>query len=273
MLTWLLGIEMIQYLFPHFQYGPVITAIVFSFLIGFISYGLVFRTSYFDVLIKEPLVPNFISVPATMFALLMAFMASSVWQNSSLAKTSVWNERLAIEAIASLPIEPEALKSKTSDDLLHYVDEVAHKEWGDYFNQKSSIDVDRAIKKLEQDAWQLERDYCRNAEIHARCSSSVITSAFFRSLDQLKLAREQRLTLGGQANFGYVHKWIAVYFLGIVTAINIAAGHKNSRRAAIIALIIFCTCAGILYASVALHIHPYKGPDALQSALIIPNSN
>ena len=118
-----------QYLFPHFQYAAAITAIIASILIGFISYGLVFRTSLFDFLIDKPFLVPFLTMPATMFALLMAFMASSVWQNTSLARTSLWNERLAIESISRLPIEPEALKIKISRDLLRYVDVVIHEAW------------------------------------------------------------------------------------------------------------------------------------------------
>jgi hypothetical protein len=240
-------------------------------LMGFISYSLVFRTSLFDFLIDQPFVASFVVVPATMFALLMAFMASSVWQNTSLARTSLWNERLAIESISRLPIKPEALKLKTSRDLLHYVDVVIHEEWGAYFNQNASVDADRAIIQLEKDVWALEREYCSSSEMGADCSSSFITSAFFRSLQQLKFAREERLTLGSKANFGYVGKWLAVYFLGIFAAINIAAGHKKSRKTAISATFIYCTCAAILYTTVAFNIHPYKGPDKLSPTMLIQN--
>ncbi len=260
-----------QYLFPHFQYAAAITTIIVSILIGFISYGLVFRTSLFDFLIDQPFLASFVTMPATMFALLMAFMASSVWQNTSLARTSLWNERLAIESISRLPIEPEALKIKISRDLLRYVDVVIHEEWGAYFNQKASVDADRAIIKLEEDVWALEREYCSASEMRADCSSIFITSAFLRSLEQLKLAREERLTLGNKANLGYISQWLAVYFLGMFAAINIAAGHKKSRKTAIYVMFIFCTCAAILYTTVALNIHPYKGPHELSPTLLIQN--
>jgi hypothetical protein len=262
---------MMQYLFPHFQYAAVITAIIASILIGFISYGLVFRTSLFDFLIDQPFVASFVTMPATMFALLMAFMASSVWQNTLLARTSLWNERLAIESISRLSIEPEALEMKISRGLLHYVDVVIHEEWGANFNQKASIDADRAIIKLEEDVWALEREYCSASEKRADCSSSFIASAFLRYLEQLKLAREERLTLGNKANLGYISQWLAVYFLGMFAAINIAAGHKKSRKTAIVAVIIYCTCAAILYTTVALNIHPYKGPHELSPTLLIQN--
>ena len=261
-----------QYFFPNFHYGPIIPALIFSALLGLISYLIVFRTSLFDGLIKEPIVSNFLAVPTTMFALVMAFMASSAWQNMSVAKTSIWNEKLAIETISNLAIYPPSLKTLTMNDLKLYLDSVTQKEWGLYFNQKSVPEVEGAIRKLGADAWSLEEAYCEGKASDARCSASVITSTFLRALEQLRLGREQRLSLGSLANFGYGVKWVAVYLLAVVAAVNLAAGHRTSKHAAVIVLIIFCSCAAILFSIVALHIHPYKGPDALSPLLIAPGA-
>ena len=257
-----------SYFFPNFHYGPVIMAVIVNCLIGLIAYSLVFKTKLFDSLIQQPLVSNFIAAPCTMLALIIAFMASSVWQNTTVAKTALWNEKIAIETLLSLPIEPAELKIAIKTHLREYLGLVTKLEWGTNFNQKRLVEVENTIHSLASDAWALEKSYCDDKAQNIRCSSSLITTTFLRSLEQMRLAREQRLSLGSQANLSYVMKWLEVYLLTTVAAINLAAGHRTMKHSAIIALVIFCACTTLLFSIVALYIHPYKGPDALVASLI-----
>jgi hypothetical protein len=256
------------YLFPNFYYGPVITALLVSGLAGLIAYVTVFRTRWFDGLIKQPLVSNFLAVPCTMLALIIAFMASSVWQNGTVAKTALWNEKMAIETISGLLLQPAELKRAVENHLAEYVSLVTNVEWGTHRNQHRMVEVDTALRNLTADAWALEATHCNNKVPAGSCSSSVMTTTLMRALEQMRLAREQRLSLGSQANLGYLAKWFAVYLLATVAAINLAAGHRAAKHAAAIALTIFCTCTAILCSMVALSIHPYKGPDALHASMI-----
>jgi hypothetical protein len=77
------------YFFPTFGFGPVILAFVISAALGLAAYLIVFQTRLFDHLINKPLVAPYIGVPNTVLALLLAFMASSVWQNTSSAATAL----------------------------------------------------------------------------------------------------------------------------------------------------------------------------------------
>ena len=84
------------YFFPNFGLGPVILALIISAVLGLAAYLIVFKTRLFDHLINKPLVAPYVGVPNTVPALLLAFMASSAWQNTSTATAALQNEATAL---------------------------------------------------------------------------------------------------------------------------------------------------------------------------------
>lgn len=87
------------YFFPNFGLGPVILALIISATLGLAAYLIVFKTRLFDHLINKPLVAPYVGVPNTVLALLLAFMASSVWQNTSAATAALQNEATALSRL------------------------------------------------------------------------------------------------------------------------------------------------------------------------------
>ena len=87
------------YFFPNFGLGPVILALIISAALGLAAYLIVFKTRLFDHLISMPLVAPYVGVPNTVLALLLAFMASSVWQNTSAAAAALQNEATALSRL------------------------------------------------------------------------------------------------------------------------------------------------------------------------------
>jgi hypothetical protein len=249
-------------LLPDFKYAPLITAILIPAILGFLAYTVVFRLPFFETLSKGTIGLQMIILPNTLLALVLVFMASAVWQNSSVAHQSLLNERLSIKHLHDLPIEPKEIKIQTEKNLELYVSLVKNQEWGAKRNSVKVSSVDTVLRHLASNTWRIENNIRGNSS-----STSLglnIQSEYWRLLDQLENAREKRLELGNLTHFSYLQKWIIIYLLSFVAAMAVAIAHRDrSPRVAKIALSILCSSLTIVYLIVSLFIHPYRGPTAL----------
>jgi hypothetical protein len=186
---------------------------------------LVFRTRLFNALLKVPMVPPFIALPGVMFTFLMAFMASDAWNNISQARTSLVNEVAAVNRIAAVPLNPAA-RQQAREAMHQYIDAATEEEFKQHFNQRGSPKADAAIVRLEAIGWTNSTQ------------DSLAAGTFLKALDDLRVARHQRLGLGFQGTL--VLKWVLVLSLAQITAISIAAVHRGGERTAFTALALFC---------------------------------
>lgn len=138
---------------PAFPFAAIVAAFLWAAVIGVVAHSLVFRTRLFDALLKVPMVPPFIALPAIMFAFLMAFMASDAWNNISQARTSLVNEVAAVNRIAAVPLRPEAATQQARETMRQYIDAVTAEEFRQHFNQRGAAKADAAIARLEAIAW------------------------------------------------------------------------------------------------------------------------
>lgn len=235
--------------FPTLPYAAIVAAFVWAAAIGLIGHSLVFRTRLFNALLKAPIVPPFIALPGVMFTFLMAFMASDAWSNISQARASLVNEVSAVYRIAAVPLKPDTVNRQARESLRQYIDVVTEEEWKQNFNQRGSSRAGDAIDRLEAAVWA------------ANPQDALAGGTFLKALDDLRVARHQRLGLGFQGTL--VLKWVLVLSLAQITAIAIAAVHRSSERTALTAQVLFCLAAWMAFSMVASHIQPYRGPDAL----------
>lgn len=245
------------------SYAPMIAAFAWSVVISLIGYFGVFKLRLFDVLLKQPLAPPFIGIPALMFGFLMVFMASTAWQNITLARTSLVNEHAAVARLAAVPIEPAEQKQKLREVMRRYLAAVLDHEWNRLHNEERSADAEAALDALEAHVWTIDSP-CRGP--NQACSSGPATATLHKALDDLRLAREERLSLGFQG--GLWLKWVLAISLAIVTSLSIAAIHRTAPRAAAIGVGLFGCAIWMSFSVVTLNIQPYRGPDALSPVML-----
>ncbi len=249
---------MLYEIFPS-PYAPLLATLVWSVIIGLIGHFAVFRLALFDSLLKAPVAPPFMALPAILFAFLMAFMASAAWQNISLARTSLVNEHAALVRMAAVPIGPAAAKQQMQAGQKRYMAAVLDDEWAKRHNEQASPDAEAALDSLETGIWAISSQ-CR-AQAAADCTTDLGVSTYLKALDDLRSARDERLSLGFQGTLRT--KWVLGIVLALATALSIAAIHRPSARTAAICQVLFCLSIWMTFAMVALHIQPYRGPDAL----------
>jgi hypothetical protein len=249
-----------------YPYAPMVATLAWSILIGLIGHIVVFRLRIFEQLLKSPLAPPSMGLPLVMFAFLMAFMASAAWQNISLARVSLINERTAVARIIAIPIAPETEKQQARLTLGRYLTAVIEEEWEKHHNQMASPAAEEALSTLERQIWAAHGLCSSKTGENPPCSDALMVSTFVKALDDLRLARDERLSLGLQGTL--MLKWVLAVALAMMTATSIAAVHRASARTAAIALTLFCLSIWVTFSMVALHIQPYRGPDALSSDVL-----
>lgn len=257
-----------QYIFPYFAYASFIQSVFGSALVGVVGYLIVFHTRIFRQLADKPLSPTYMGVPSTIMALILAFMASSVWQNTAIATVALQNERLAIQRLYELPFGVQDIGSMRTKELDEYVSLVKEVEWGEYYNMIGIREVDDNLKRLRKIGWEADQKACGDGKTGDACQSSAVNAMYSNVLLNLEAAREQRLSLGSLAHFGYFGKWVIVHLLALATAVAIAVVHQAHRQAAIAGLTIFCISICLVFSMISLHIQPYKGPGALVPSLL-----
>jgi hypothetical protein len=246
---------------------PIVGALSWSVVIWLLTYIIVFKTKLFNHLISNPLSPPFLALPALMFAFLMGFMSSESWQNYSQAKASIINETAAIERILNIPLKPEAFQVKSNDYVKSYLQSVLDDEWGAKRNESSSVEAQESLNHLELNMWQAS-DACSESLLpKASCTSSVSTATYIKAIDDLRLAREQRLSLGYQSS--RTLRWFLAIMLGFISAISVAAVHKHNQKTSVIALTLYCLSMWMAFSIVTLNIHPYKWSEVVNPTPLI----
>lgn len=141
---------------------PVITALSWSVLISLTSLFLVYKTKLFDQLLKTPLVPPFLALPAIMFAFLMGFMSAEAWQNFTYARTAMINESSAISRLVNIPIYPPEFQVKSNAHLQSYLEASLKEEWAKTHNEAVSPQAKESLDRLGANIWDADR-YCMQA--------------------------------------------------------------------------------------------------------------
>ena len=247
------------YFFPNFGLGPVILALIISAALGLAAYLIVFKTRLFDHLISMPLVAPYVGVPNTVLALLLAFMASSVWQNTSAAAAALQNEATALSRLGIIAATSPTVASELKGDLSSYIQLVEQGEWGREYNMKRAPEIDQTLSNLYMRAWTIDAGTCAVREAEFLCTTKAMAAEILTEIKQLEAAREQRLSIGSKSNLGYARKWAIIYLLTLASSITIGAVHRAHRPTAITAIVLWCLCTALVFSMIKLHTHPYKG--------------
>jgi predicted PurR-regulated permease PerM len=250
--------------YQHFDslLAPIIATFFWSLCIGVASYLLVFKTKLFDNLIEHPLVPPFLCLPAIMFAFLMGFMSADAWQNYTQARTALINEASAISRLAFVPMKSQERQNSYNANLQAYLEAVLDEEWEKSFNKSSSSKAKEALNQLSITIWKGSIACANGSGKQGECIDGFTSASLIKAHDDLRNAREQRLSLG---YLGSVYaKWIMAILLAFIAAVSVAAVQKGNQKTGVISLILFCSSIWILFSIVTMYSNPYKWAERLE---------
>lgn len=202
--------------------------------------------------------PSYVSVPATLLALLTGFVANDAWNRESQATRVVQSEGDNVLAAYELARAATPNDAAIRVGLQAYVSAVIDEEWPAMAKGSESPKADEAL-----DALLRQVSGAKTAEP----SRSTIQSTLLGLVLRIRSDRGTRLALNDHQADG--PKWLTLLILGVLTQTAIAVIHIDRPRAQIAAMLIFTTALVSTLGLVAIHEWPFDGPTAIQPKSLI----
>jgi hypothetical protein len=210
------------------------TTLILALLIGFVSLStlitwIVIHPKNKNFIAQyEGIVAPFFSLPAVLFSLTAALLATSIWDNYSIATKAIKNESQGILNIISLadsiPIPKEIGLSEAAKT---YTQSIIHDEW-------RTLSKSRSISPEAEEKFVAMRATTFKAAnmLPDKAESKALLSAF----NLVNSARETRLAYATID----VHpiRWYALLFLGVLVLITVAFTHSSKPKALMLAMLI-----------------------------------
>ena len=197
-----------------------------------------------------------------MFVFLMAFMSSDAWQNFSNARSALINESSAISRLASIQFQHAEHQKTHIANLQTYLEAVLNEEWGKSFNDASSPKAKEVLDKISRNIWKGTIDCLNGTKKQGICIDSFTNSSLIKAHDDLRNAREQKLSLGYLESVNT--KWLLAIFLAFISALSVAAVHRSNQKTGMISLVLFCGSIWVSFSIVTMYSNPYKWAERIE---------
>ena len=196
-----------------------------------------------------PVAPYFVSI-TTLYALFLAFHASTIWSRQHAAEDHFRDAVSAISRLASLLGKEGADLEPARLHLSRYAEAVVRDEWASG-NARASP---RASAELEA----LRRELVRASER----VPTALGNHLWRVFDDVVRARSERLWIGAHSRG--TNSWMLVLVLGLLSHIAIGLVHADRPRAGGLALLLFACATTAAYWLLTRTLDPFANLDTLQ---------
>jgi hypothetical protein len=204
--------------------------------------------------------PGMLPPLATIFALLVGFLAAQAWNDADRANTAVNREASALRAAvlltAGFPGEPEA---RMRDLIRRYIQDAVTQEWPAMARRNATLALAPA-RLTEALRLALSLNPRNDGQVAAQ---REMVAALQGALE----ARRQRIILSG-SSINWV-KWIVLLVQAGLTLLTIAMVHSDNRAANRIILTIFATAVGVAVVLIASQSRPFSGEIAVHPTVLL----
>jgi len=229
---------------------PALFATLFAFYFGTAAFivWLSFRSRLSPRIqsFRGLVAPFFVST-ATIFALLVGFLSSDIWERNKQAARVVLTERDTLVALHSLGAASGTDDPRLRTAIRSYVLAVVEDEWPRLAVQQRSEKADAALNALMQEV-----------ALPATSRDSVIQRTMLDMVLKIRAAHDDRVSLSNDRTMAT--KWAAVLVLALITQAAIAAVHLDKPRPQSAALCIFTLAAVLILGLLAVHEAPFEPP-------------
>jgi len=221
------------------------------FLSGFlITRFFVLHANRNSILQYEGVVASFFSLPAVLFSLTTALMATSIWENYSIASKSVKSESQGLMNVISLSEQVPFLKESNLTEISRiYAKSIIEEEWQTLsVGIKNSPETKSKFLALREELFRVANEKNNSAE------SWALKNAFQTIND----ARDLRLSF---VSFD-IHpmRLYSIFVLALFVQISIAFVHLTTPKALIVAMMISTATVLIPISMIVLTLSsPYQG--------------
>ncbi len=199
-----------------------------------------------------PVAPFSTSI-TTLFALFLAFHASTIWANKARAERAHITANMALKRLDNA-LSPDQLNLPDVQHKLHrYVAYVSKDEWRHARNRVISPRATEAFREL-------------NGMLFAAAKTlpSPDATQLNYLLNEVAQSRSEKLWIGG--NHTEPTSWLIVFALGVLANFAIACVHFDKPKAGFMALALFAAATTVAYTSLGMVDDPYRFLDNLDPA-------
>jgi hypothetical protein len=204
--------------------------------------------------------PGMLPPIATIFALLVGFLAAQDWNQGDRASAAVNREASALRAVvllaAAFPGEPE---SRLRHLVRDYIQDAVAREWPAMARQDATLTI--APPTLTQ-ALRLALSLTPQKDGQVAAQREIVAS-----LGSAFDARRQRIILS-RSSIDWV-KWTVLLVLGGLTLITIAMVHSGNPTANRIILGIFSTGVGVAVLLIVSHSRAFTGEMGVTPSVLL----
>jgi hypothetical protein len=190
--------------------------------------------------------PFFVST-ATIFGLLIGFLANDVWERNKQAERIVLSESDTLLALYSISAAAGSDDERLRLAIRGYAHAVVEYEWPRLAMHERSPEADAAFNAL-----------LREVAARHRSTDVGIRRTMLDMALRIRTAREERVVLSSDRTVGA--KWAAVLLLALITQVAIAVVHLEKQRPQLAALFIFTLAAVSVLGLLAVHEAPFEPP-------------
>ena len=247
-----------QNLNDDYELGVILLLIVTFSIIGLIITRIFLASNTRPAMLQfDGVVAPFFGLPAVLFSLTAALMATSIWENYNVASKAIKNESQGLMEIISLANTiPELKHSNLANSTRVYAKSILEEEWQTLSSDgKHSLETQEKFVAMRAELFRVANQLNNNAE------SKALMSAF----QLVNNAREMRLAF---VSFD-VHpiRWYAILLLAVLVQIAVGFIHLSKPKALIVAMSIATVTVLVPICMIALTFSsPYLGIIAISSA-------
>ncbi len=213
-----------------------------------------------DPLAPLPVRDNIIGTLSAIFALMMAFTAAGIWNDTLRANTAVQHEANALENVLALASSlPSDLAEKTRESVSRYGRQVVERDWP-AMTRKVGVtdpvfDVSDSVLVNLINMLSLE---------HARINSLPTIAPLFGQIIEARGARLARITL---ANAGVsVAQWLAMLFIALAALTAVALCHNHHFGMQTVAMQLYTLAVVAAFFVILAHDRPFVGTISVNPA-------
>lgn len=196
-----------------------------------------------------PVGPYFSAV-AIIFALFLAFHASDIWSNKNQAERAYIEAGSAIRQLDDLSSPEQLDLPDVRNTLRAYVRSVFRDEWHKSRNRSPSEHAANAFRGLQMKVMQANRSL-----------PAPVAAQLNKLFNDVARTRAEQLWIG--ANPTEVTSWLAVWLLGVLTHLAVAAVHFDKPKAGAVALALVALATVVAFWSLGIVDDPYRFSEEL----------
>lgn len=240
-------------------YGPV--SFVILVIIALATYWLFSKSKASPWFTNsEEVLPPFLAVPAILFAMLAAALATDVWQKHTAAKDAVIHEASAIRSMMHISKQLGEQGVQLEKSTREYINAVINQEWPamvsyDHGHKEAAFN---ALQSLDSTASNIG-----NTDQLSRFNAQRLQTA----LETIQVSRLQRISLAHDSIS--IAKWASAMVLAVLTLVSIAVVHVKRPRAMVISMVITILCVMATIQVLSRNRSPFLGTAAISNTILI----